>query len=86
MLLPGDGLIIPQQLSGPEWVHNVVPMRAQNPGRFVKFVVAREKNANFLLDRGYAPLDGLLRHALLNAPTEGSDDSENWPRRRCNLD
>jgi hypothetical protein len=86
MLLPGCGLIIPQQLSGPKWIHDVVPLREENPGRFVKFVVARERNASYLLDRGYAPIDGLLTHSLLNAPTEGSGDSEIRPRRRCNLD
>jgi hypothetical protein len=86
MLLPGCGLIIPQQLSGPKWLHDVVPMHEENPGRFVKFVVASERNAVDLLDRGYAPIDGLFTHSLLNAPTEGSGDSEIRPRRRCNLD
>jgi hypothetical protein len=86
MLSAGCGLIIPQQPSGPEWVHNIVPMRRQNPGRFVKFVVSRERSAGYLLDRGYVPLDGLLTHALLKSATEGSGDSETRARRRCKLD
>jgi hypothetical protein len=86
MLYAECGLIIPQQRSGPEWVHHVAPTHAENPGRFVKFAVVRDANAGYLRDRGYTPLDGLLRRALLNAPTEGSGDSEIRPRRRCNLD
>jgi hypothetical protein len=85
ILLSGCGLIIPQQRSGPDWVHNIVPLHEQNPGRFVKFAVV-EADSSPLRDRGYAPLDDLLRQALLHAPTESSGDSEIRPRRRCNLD
>ncbi len=52
LLLPNCGLIIPQQLSGPDWIHKVVPTSEQNPGRFVKFAVVHEKSAGFLQYRG----------------------------------
>jgi hypothetical protein len=84
-LLAGSGLIIPQQSTGPEWVHNVVPVHPEKPGRFVKFA-AVGADTSPLRGRGYDPLDDLLCNALLHAPSEGSGDSEIEPRRRCNLD
>lgn len=70
MLLAGSGLIIPQQSYGPEWVHNVVPLHAQNPGRFIKLIVGREGSARHLERQGYSPVDALIAHALLNSPTK----------------
>jgi hypothetical protein len=86
LLLAGNGLVIPQQSSGPEWVHHIVPMLPQCPGRFVKFLVSRYQADTHLLDRGYVPVNSLLRRALLALPVEDSGDAEIRPRRRCNLD
>jgi hypothetical protein len=84
-LLAGNGLIIPQQAAGHEWVHNVVPVHEENPGRFVKFAaVGRDISA--LLNRGYQQVDDLLRRALFQAANEGSGDSEIRPRQWCNVD
>jgi hypothetical protein len=83
-LLAGSGLIIPQLRGGADWIHNIVPVQAQSPGRFVKFA-ALAGDGSPLRDRGYALLDELLRHALSNAPADAGE-SEHQPRRRCNLD
>jgi hypothetical protein len=84
-LLAGTGLIIPQQPAGPEWVHNVVPVQQDHPGRFVKFVAAG-RDVGALENRGYDLVDDLFRRALVLAPHDGSGDSEIRPRRRCNFD
>ena len=87
LLSQGSVLVIPQQMAGPDWVHHVVPLREDNPGRFVKFAVAAAGNQHLLEDRGYRPINDLLWQALLNAPVEGTGDSEIRPtHRRCNLD
>ena len=86
LLLAGYGLIIPQQQSGPKWVHDVVPISKERPGRFVKFAAARDGRIHELYERGYAGIESLLKQALLHAPTEGAGNSENQRRRRCNLD
>lgn len=85
ILLAGRGLLIPQLRNGPEWIHSIVPLNEENPGRFVKFAVV-EGDGSPLQDRGYASLDELLRQALLHSPAEGVGESESRPRRHCNLD
>jgi len=86
LLLRRSGLIIPQQRAGPDWIHDVVPIKEENPGRFVKFAVAKEQQAEFFTERGYDALGTLLTEALLSAPIMGSGILENLPRHRCNVD
>jgi hypothetical protein len=83
------GLIIPQLKAGPHFVHNVMPMNAEEPGQFIKLLVpaggARARKQ--LWDNGYDELDEILTRALDRRPNAPSSASDGFPkRRRCNLD
>jgi len=87
MLLPGCGLIIPQRQHGPDWVHDIIPMHEDNPGRFIKVVAVKGRHAeNDLRNFGYGPVDGVLQAALLSIPVTESGDDVSRRRRRCNVD
>jgi hypothetical protein len=75
------GLIVPQLVEGPHWVHDIVPLRADDPGQFIKLLVPN--NAADAMTRmsmnGYAPLDAVLTASLHLGPAFAD-------RRHCNLD
>lgn len=87
-LASGSGLIIPQQRKGPDWVHDVVPVLAQQPGRFVKFAAVEANKTRALSGRRYVSLDELLRKALNHLPLEEAENQEQQlrPSRHCDLD
>ena len=89
-LCAGCGLVIPQSVAGPHWVHEVTPLRRDAPGHFIKLVVPATSTEaqTAMMENGYAPLDGVLTAALTRidaVPQMNSEDAERHPR-RCNLD
>lgn len=93
----GTGLFIPQLLQGPNVVHEVVPIDPENPGSFVKMVVAStgSDSCHTLDQKGYAPLDEFVtRELAARLPLLEQHDrvSEAWTlfdfdgQSSCNLD
>jgi hypothetical protein len=83
------GLIIPQLRAGPHCAHDVVPLTPDNPGQFVKLLVAAptSRAQKQLTDAGYGSLDAVVTAALDRRPSAFPSSPEGLPqRRRCNLD
>ena len=87
MLWTGHGLILPQRVDGLDWVHEIVPIDQDNPGRFAKFLVPDSNaTAEDLRELGYATLDEMVTGSFREIPVKliGLDDGSR--KRRCNID
>jgi hypothetical protein len=99
-LKPNSGLILPQRANGPHIVHDIVPTRTDDPGKFIKFVVpSLSETAETRIKNGaYEPWDDFVTRRLA-VSAEGAPDMPFTPaasprplprslprRRRCNLD
>jgi hypothetical protein len=84
-----SGLILPQLADGPYWVHDILPLRPDDPGQFVKLLIPKNSpDAGMRMSmNGYAPLDAVLTASLHLGSGGLHSSNEALPdRRHCNLD
>lgn len=72
----GTGLVLPQKITGPHIVHDLVPENPDHPGKYVKLIAPNgSPEANERMNRGgYKPLDELLSEGLGLALEKGHVD------------